>query len=204
MARNIYGGYSRNTDRDGTTRDRVYAGLGGYEGSMTRVNDDNGNTSYHAGVDMPRNILPDYFNEVNTPLGSGYLATNFPEANIEAGFMPNKNVSPYISALARALLGVGSSPMEGLANILGRTAQPSLADAGRAAAEAALNDVRTGASFGGIANLLANRGYANPNPVLPGGGENRFDGRGFPSTEPMRRTPSPTMFSNEIIRKIAR
>ena len=99
----VYGGYGRNTDTDNTVRDRAYAGIGDYLAALTRVRPENGNTSYHASVDMPQKILPEYFNEMNTPLGSGYLATNFPEPGIEAGFLPNDKTQAYINALSRLL-----------------------------------------------------------------------------------------------------
>lgn len=81
----------------------------------------------------------------------------------------------YVQALARAL--TGAMPMSGLANVVGQAAQPDPREAIAAAM----------ANGAGLAPILANRGFM-PQSSLPVG-ENRFNGRGYPSTV-MGRKPS--------------
>jgi len=99
---NLYGGLV-NTNKNGYERNGAYAGLGGYGANLTAVNDPYGRTSYHAGIDMPTEILPDYYKEFSTPFGSGHLATNLPEAGLDFGFMPNERTQAYITALSQLL-----------------------------------------------------------------------------------------------------
>jgi hypothetical protein len=102
---NLYGGYMQNYPRKGGGDDTsAWLGLNDYLARLSMVNSNNGNTSFHASVDMPKQVLPDYFNEINTPVGKVGLATNFPhEPGAEINFLPNEQTQAYINVLKSLL-----------------------------------------------------------------------------------------------------
>ena len=59
---------------------------------------------YAAGLNFPDStVIPNYYGEVNTPLGKVFGGTNDGNPNVNAGFQPNARTNYYIQALANLL-----------------------------------------------------------------------------------------------------
>lgn len=104
---NIYGGsYSGELPLGGNNAG-FYAGLGDYQlrgNSFTGM--PNERDTYAMGLNFPEGTrIPDYYGEVNTPLGKIYGGTNDGNPNIGGGFEPNDQTAYYIQAIANLLRG---------------------------------------------------------------------------------------------------
>ena len=119
---NVYGGVSPVTPlASGGDLATAWAGIGDYQLRGNRFTDEQGRSSYHAGLNFPDDtVIPDFYKEFNTPFGQGHVVTNDGNPNIGAGFLPNEKTQAYVQALSRALSGAPTTPMSGLANLLNR------------------------------------------------------------------------------------
>ena len=104
---NVYGGVSPVSPLPfGGDHATAWAGIGDYQLRGNRFTDDQGRTSYHAGLNFPDDtVIPDVYKEFNTPFGQGHVVTNDGNPNIGAGFLPNDRTQAYVNALARLLSG---------------------------------------------------------------------------------------------------
>ena len=102
---NIYGGVSPTMPLPfGGDMASTWAGIGYYQLRGNRFTDDQGRTSYHAGLNFPDDtVIPDVYKEFNTPFGQGHVVTNDGNPNIGAGFMPNEKTMAYINVLKSLL-----------------------------------------------------------------------------------------------------
>lgn len=82
----------------------MYAGLGDLTMVANRIRKPEQNDMYAAGLNFPDDTnIPNYYGEVNTPLGLLFAGTNDGNPNINAGFQPNDQTQYYIQALASLL-----------------------------------------------------------------------------------------------------
>ena len=102
---NLYGGYLKNYPLAmGGDNSAAWAGLGDYELRANRLNRPGQNPEYAVGLNLPDNVnLPNYYGELNTPLGMLFGGTNDGNPNVNVGFQPNDKTLAYINALKSLL-----------------------------------------------------------------------------------------------------
>lgn len=88
----------------GGTHNGVYAGVGDYMLALNNFNLPGQNPDFAVGLNFPRNTkIPNYYGEVNTPLGLMYGGTNDGNPNVNVGFRPNDTTTHYLKAIANLL-----------------------------------------------------------------------------------------------------
>lgn len=102
---NVYSGlYSKSPLVGGGDMSGGYAGIGDYELRGNVINQPGQTPMYAAGLNFPDStVIPNYYGEVNTPLGKVFGGTNDGNPNVNAGFQPNARTNYYIQALANLL-----------------------------------------------------------------------------------------------------
>lgn len=101
---NIYGGTHSGDLPLGGTHSGFWAGIGDYQLRGNNFNLPGETPSYSVGLNFPDNTnIPNYYNEVNTPLGTVYGGTNDGNPNVNVGFQPNEKTNYYLQALANLL-----------------------------------------------------------------------------------------------------
>ena len=102
---NLYGGAMGNYPLAlGGNLSNAYLGLNDYMAIANKFSQPGQNPTYAAGLNFPDNVsIPDFYRQMNTPLGNLELMTNDGNPNIGAAFQPNDKTQAYINALARLL-----------------------------------------------------------------------------------------------------
>lgn len=102
--RNIeYGTYSSPT-MEGGNRSDAWAGVGDYQLRGSVINSPGQTPLYSVGLNFPDDTnIPDYYGELNTPVGTVFGGTNDGNPNINVGYQPNAQANYYLQALANLL-----------------------------------------------------------------------------------------------------
>ena len=102
---NLYGGYLKNYPlARGGDLNSAWLGLGNNELIANNYNLPGQNPTYNLGMNLPNGAaLPNYYGEINTPLGMLYGGTDDRNPNVNVGFQPNDTTSAYINALKSLL-----------------------------------------------------------------------------------------------------
>jgi hypothetical protein len=83
-----------------------WLGLGNYEANAHKYERENALPEYALGLNFPaEKVLPNYYGEINTPLGLLFGGTDSEMQQATAGFQPNDRTNYYAQALINLLRG---------------------------------------------------------------------------------------------------